>query len=313
MQYPVDNPLIIIVGPTSVGKTDLSIKLAEEINTEIISADSRYLYRGMDIGTAKPDKSEMAGIRHHLIDVAEIENPWSLAVFKEKASEIIKNIQFNGKIPLLVGGTGQYIRAIIEGWSIPELEPNERLRNQLYNSANEIGKEGIHRWLSILDLEAAESIDYRNLRRTVRALEVILSTGIPFSFFKNRNPIDFQYKIIGLHRTREDLFSRIDYRIEEMIGRGFVEEVRGLINSGYSLSNSPMSAIGYPEITHYLQGEVSLLKAVENIRKRTRKFVRRQANWFKLKDERICWFEMEKNPLASIIEYIKDEKAWLCE
>ena len=313
MQYPVESPLVIIVGPTAVGKTDLSIRLAEEINAEIISADSRYLYRRMDIGTAKPNKYEMAEIKHHLIDVAAIENPWSLAVFKEKAFKIIKDIHSRGKIPLLVGGTGQYIRAIIEGWNVPELLPNEQLRKILFNFANEIGEQGVHRWLSILDLKAAESIDYRNLRRTVRALEVILSTGIRFSMLKNRSPIDFQYKIIGLYRSREELFQRIDFRIEEMIRKGFIDEVRGLINSGYSLSNAPMSAIGYPEITQYLHGDVGLLQALKDIKKRTRIFVRRQANWFKLNDKRIRWFEMKDNSLMRFISFLEEKKEWICE
>jgi len=286
MQYPVENPLVIIVGPTAVGKTNLSIIIAKELNGEIVSADSRYLYKGMDIGTAKPDKEEMAGIPHHLIDVAAIDSPWSLAIYKERAVQAIKEIQARNKIPLLVGGTGQYIRALIEGWSVPEMK---------------------------IDKKAAEVIDFRNLRRIVRALEVILATGKKFSKLRRKEPISFQYKMIGLTCPRVELFQRINLRIEKMIVEGFIDEVRGLLNSGLSLLDSPMSAIGYLEISRYLLCEINLIEAITQILRRTKIFVRRQANWFKPGDTRINWFEMDTNTANKIVSFIKDKRGWIHE
>ena len=310
MQYPVENPLVIIVGPTAVGKTNLSIIIAKELNGEIVSADSRYLYKGMDIGTAKPDKEEMAGIPHHLIDVAAIDSPWSLAIYKERAVQAIKEIQARNKIPLLVGGTGQYIRALIEGWSVPEMKPNKELREFLYQWAEEIGGSGLHRVLSIIDKKAAEVIDFRNLRRIVRALEVILATGKKFSKLRRKEPISFQYKMIGLTCPRVELFQRINLRIEKMIVEGFIDEVRELLNSGLSLLDSPMSAIGYLEISRYLLGEINLIEAITQILRRTKIFVRRQANWFKPGDTRINWFEMDTNTANKIVSFIKDKRGW---
>lgn len=310
MQFPVERPLIVIVGPTAVGKTDLSIELAKDLNGEIVSADSRYLYKGMNIGTAKPDEGKLAEIKHHLIDVADIESPWSLAVYQEEALAAIENVLERGSIPILVGGTGQYIRAIIEGWKVPRLKSNDALRTILRQWADEIGPEGLYRRLSVLDKEAAENIDYRNLRRTIRALEVILSTGEKFSNQRRRNPINFQYKMIGLYRPREVLYQRIDFRIEKMIEEGFIAEVKGLLSQGYSLSDSPMTAIGYREVTQHLQDKMEREEALKSIKRRTKIFVRRQANWFKSDDPRIVWFDMNDHVKEEILKFIKDGEGW---
>lgn len=299
-----------IVGPTGVGKTDLSLAIAEELNAEIISADSRYLYKGMDIGTAKPVPEELARVPHHLVNVAEIDEPWSLSKFINEALTTVKEIQKKQKMPLIVGGTGQYIRALIEGWEIPAQPTDPKLREAITEWAGEVGGSELHRRLSILDPVAAEQIDYRNVRRTIRALEVILHTGKKFSALRNRKPIDFSYKIAGLMLPREVLYQRIDDRIAKMISCGFIEEVKTLIAAGFTLDDPPFSAIGYPEIVHYLNGESTLEESIIGVKKRTRQFVRRQANWFKPSDESIFWFDVSNDQKDKIIQFFQDPKGW---
>lgn len=284
-------PLIVILGPTAVGKTSVSIKLAKQLKGEIVSADSRLLYRGMDIGTAKPTEEEMSGIPHHLIDVADPDERWSLAVYQREAYRIIDDIHERGKLPFLVGGTGQYIRSIIEGWNIPPQRPDYRLRDALNNWAEQIGAEGLHERLKKVDPEAAEKIDYRNLRRTVRALEVIFKTGEQFSELRRKQSCPYDPIILGIERPREELYERVDQRIEQMLEDGLVDEVRNLLCKGYSPDLSTLSAIGYGEIIQYLRGEITYEEAVTLIKRNTRTFVRRQANWFKPDDPRIKWFQ----------------------
>ncbi len=283
-------PLIVIVGPTAVGKTSVSIDLAKRLNGEIISADSRLLYRGMDIGTAKPSKEEQAGVPHYLIDVADPDERWSLAIYQREAYRIINDIHARGKMPFLVGGTGQYIRSIIEGWNIPPQRPDYKLREALNAWAEKISAEGIYEGLRLLDPEAAEKIDFRNQRRTVRALEVIFKTGQRFSELRRKQECPYQPIILGIQRSRDELYERVDQRIELMLYDGLLEEVRGLLDAGYSPNLSTMSAIGYGEIIQFLQGEISYEDAVALIKRNTRTFVRRQANWFKPDDPRINWF-----------------------
>lgn len=284
-------PLIVIVGPTAVGKTSVSIELAKRLDGEIVSADSRLLYRRMDIGTAKPTEKEMQGVPHHLIDVADPDERWNLAIYQRKAYQIIDVIHERGHLPFLVGGTGQYIRSIIEGWNIPPQKPDLAMREALNDWAEIIGAEGLHDRLAALDPEAADQIDYRNVRRVVRALEVIFKTGERFSDLRRKQECPYDPIILGIDRPREELYERVDQRIEEMLDRGLVEEIRGLLEDGYSPKLSTMSAIGYGEIIQYLQGEISYEEAIILIKRNTRTFVRRQANWFKPGDPRINWFE----------------------
>jgi len=286
-------PLIVIVGPTAAGKTLVSIALAERLNGEIVSADSRYLYRGMDIGTAKPTPEEMRGIPHYLIDVADPAETWSLAVFQRQAYQVIDAIHSRAKLPIMVGGTGQYVRAIIEGWRIPPQTPDPGLREALNQWAEEVGAEAFHARLRRLDPEAAEMMDYRNVRRVVRALEVIFRTGERFSDLRRKQECPYTPIVLGIARPREELYQRIDQRIERMLADGLVAEVAGLLAAGYAPDLPTMSAIGYGEIIQYLRGEVSLDEAVALIKRNTRVFVRRQANWFKPDDPRIQWFEAD--------------------
>ena len=298
-------PLILIVGPTAVGKTELAIQLAERLNGEIVSADSRLFYRGMDIGTAKPTPEEMKRIPHHLIDIADPDEILSLAVFQQKATEVIKDIHTRNKLPFLVGGTGQYARAVTQGWSPPEVLPDERLRAELEKQKEAKGIYWLHDKLERLDSEAAKKIDPRNYRRTIRALEVILTTGRKFSEQRGQGESPYHLVTVGLTRPRQELYERVDQRIDMMFANGFLEEVRGLLAKGYSPSLPTMSAIGYRECIRVIQGELSEEQAKAEIRRATRVFVRRQANWFKESDPNISWFGVEDGGTEKIERFIR--------
>ena len=299
-------PVILIVGPTAVGKTELAIRLAEKMNGEIVSVDSRLFYRGMDIGTAKPSKEEMARVPHHLIDIVNPDETLSLAVFKNMAQKAIAGIHNRGKLPLLVGGTGQYVRAVTQGWSPPEVKPDERLREILEEMKEERGKEWLHDKLKALDAEAAEAIDLRNVRRTIRALEVIFTTGRKFSEQRGSGDSPYQLITIGLTRPREELYQRVDERIEKMFGDGLLDEVRGLLARGYAPSLPSMSAIGYRECVSVTQGSMTLDQAKVEMRRATRVFVRRQGNWFKASDPEIKWFNPARNAGEEIESFIRN-------
>ena len=300
--------LILLVGPTAVGKTELSLQLAERLNGEIVSADSRLFYRGMDIGTAKPTAEERTRVPHHLIDVAEPDEIWSLAMFQQAATEIIDDIHKRGKLPFLVGGTGQYIRAVTEGWTPPEVEPDPRLRDVLDELAKEGGIYWLYEGLKRIDPLAAEKIDPRNVRRTIRALEVILTTGRLFSNQRRRSNSPYNLLTIGLKRSREELYQRVDERIEAMFAAGFLDEVKGLLDEGYSPDLPTMSAIGYRECIQVVEGQLSVEQAKVEMRRATRIFVRRQANWFKEDDPNIHWFDVGQENLVKMVEdFIKHQ------
>jgi len=305
MNFQTNKPLVVIVGPTASGKTAVSIDLAKRLNGEIVSADSRLLYRGMDIGTAKPTAVEQENVPHHLIDVADPDETWSLALYQRTAYQVIDSIMERSKLPILVGGTGQYVRAIIEGWRIPPQAPDESLRESLSRWAEMIGPEGLHQRLATVDPQAAEMIDYRNMRRTIRALEVILNTGERFSDLRKKQQCRYMPFIFGISCPREVLYQRIDQRIDQMIADGLVEEVQTLLQSGYQADLPTLSAIGYGEIIQYLNNQVSLEEAVTLIRRNTRIFVRRQANWFKPDDPRIHWVEAAEGMVDNMEEMIR--------
>jgi tRNA dimethylallyltransferase len=299
-------PLILIVGPTAVGKTELALRLAERMNGEIVSVDSRLFYRGMDIGTAKPSAEEMARVPHHLIDIVNPDETLSLAVFQQMARDIITGIHECGRLPFLVGGTGQYIRAVTEGWSPPEVTPNEALRSVLEKMAETNGKGWLYAKLKILDPEAAQAIDLRNVRRTIRALEVIFITGRKFSDQRGQGDSPYQLITIGLNRPREELYQRVDERIEKMFADGLLDEVRGLLERGYSPTLPSMSAIGYRECISVVQGQMTVEQAKVEMRRLTRVFVRRQANWFKESDPQIKWFHPNQVDASEIEAFIRN-------
>lgn len=284
-------PIVVVLGPTAIGKTEVAIKLAERLKGEIVSADSRLLYRGMDIGTAKPTLEQRTLVPHHLVDVANPDEVWSLAKFQQAAHTAITDIHERGKLPILVGGTGQYLRAILEGWSPPKLPPQPKLRGELERWVEAMGGEEPHKLLAMLDPIAAQNIDARNVRRTVRALEVIFATGARFSEQRTKSLSPYCVLQIGLIRPRPELYARIDARIEQMLQDGWLMEVKALLGKGYDPELPSLSAIGYRQLIDHLLGKISLGEAVTQIQRASRLFVRRQANWFKPDDPHINWFE----------------------
>jgi len=297
-------PLVVIVGPTAVGKTGLAVRLAQDFDGVIISADSRQVYRERDMGTAKPTPEEQAAAPHYLIDILDPDEPLSLAEFQEMAYAAIDRAHAEGKLPLLVGGTGQYVRAVVEGWGIPRVPPHPELRADLTGFAHVYGATALHAWLGAVDPAAAESIDYRNVRRVVRALEVYLVSGTPISVVQERTPPPYDILQIGLTRPRESLYARIDERIDQMMRAGLLEEVRGLLARGYGWELPAMSSLGYRQFSAYLNGEATLDEAVQAIKRETRRFVRQQATWFREDDPSIRWFNLDETGYEEIREVV---------
>jgi tRNA dimethylallyltransferase len=308
-QSPVSN-LLTIVGPTAVGKTALSLHLAEALDGEIVSADSRLFYRGMDIGTAKPTAEDRARVPHHLIDIAGPDEAVGLAEFHEQAYVAIDDILTRGKLPLLVGGTGQYVRAVIEGWCVPRVSPDADLRAELEAEAEREGHEALHGQLIQLDPAAAEKIDPRNVRRVIRALEVCIITGRPISEQQGKRPPPYRIKQIGLKMERAALYARADARIEAMMAAGLEEEVRRLVDVGYGWDLPAVSGLGYVQFKPYFEGEATLEEIVEEIKRATRRFIRHQYNWFRPSDSAIQWFDAAETSPAAIESIVK---TWLDE
>lgn len=289
----IEKPLLVVVGPTAVGKSSLAIRLALALNAEIVSADSRYLYRELEIGVAKPSFEDLTTVKHHLINVARLSNPWNLGLYKQSATQIISEIHLRNRLPILTGGTGQYVRSILQNWQIPSHGPVSQLREDLETIGDHIGFDKLYEILSAIDPQAAAIIDYRNHRRTIRALEVILSTGKKFSDLRNKDEPPYNTLIIGLELPREVLFTKIDERVEAMISQGLVGEVQKLLDAGLGPALEKMRVIGYQEIIAHLRGEISLEEAVALIKRNTRAYVRRQANWFKPTDPDIHWLNAQ--------------------
>ncbi|MBE2182138.1 MAG: tRNA (adenosine(37)-N6)-dimethylallyltransferase MiaA [Anaerolineae bacterium] len=297
--------MLVILGATAVGKTTLSLKLAQTLKGEIVSADSRNLYRGMDIGTAKPTPEERRQIRHHLIDIVDPDQTVAAAEYQDMAKRAIQNIQERGRLPMLVGGTGQYITALLEGWSAPRIPPNPELRSELEQFAHENGLEALYQRLTELDPDAASIIDWQNLRRVIRALEVTILTNIPFSQQRTKNPPLYKTMVIGLRMEREQLFKRADERVDDMIRRGFVEEVRRMLEHGYAPSLPSMSGLGYAQISRYLNGEFDLETATAETKRATRAFIRRQETWFRQHDHQTMWYNSDSIDIVGLTTTIR--------
>lgn len=291
-QSAIRNSLVVIVGPTAVGKTRLSLHLAEALEGEIVSADSRSFYRGMDIGTAKPTREERDRVPHHLIDIADPDETVGLAEYQDRAYAAIDDIQDRGKLALLVGGTGQYVQAVVEGWQIPRVPPHPDLRARLEAEAEQQSPYALHDWLKRLDPEAAADIHPHNVRRVVRALEVCLVTGRPISEQRGKRPPGYRVLQIGLTMDREALYERADRRVGMMIEAGLVEEVRGLLEKGYDWGLPAMSGLGYAQFRPYFEGAAMLDEVIENVEHATHRFIRHQYNWFSLDDPDIRWFDV---------------------
>ncbi len=280
-------PLILIAGPTASGKTQTSVRLAKTIDGEIISADSMQIYKGMDIGTAKVKPEEMEGIPHYMIDEWEADFPCSVATFKAKVDAYLEEIYKKGKTPILVGGTGFYINAILFNTDFEETRPNTAYRNNLFEIAQKEGAQKLHEMLKQVDPLAASEIHANNVKRVVRALEYYHETQSPISSHnqkeRQKRVLDespYDYTFFALSMARQTLYERINMRIDQMIEEGLVEEVRSFFEGGYSEELPSMKAIGYKEFFPYFKGEKSLDACIEKLKQNTRHYAKRQMTWF---------------------------------
>lgn len=291
MVSPPLAPLIVICGPTAVGKTAAAVILAERLGAEIVAADSRTVYRGMDIGTAKPSPEARARVPHHCLDLAEPDEVVTLAAYRRAAEAAIRGIRERGRRPLLVGGTGLYIRAVVDGFTIPAVPPDPELRARL--EQEEAHSPGwLHARLRRVDPVSADRIHPRNVRRLIRALEVYAHTGRPISSLQARADVVGGAVQLGLTMDRDALYRRIDERVDEQLRAGLVQEVQALLRRGFDPSLPSMQGLGYKEIVPYLQGAVPLADAVARLRRNTRRFAKRQYTWFR-RDPRIRWLRVD--------------------
>lgn len=294
----------MILGPTAVGKTGLAVEIARAVGGEIVSADSRQIYRYMDIGTAKPTPEQRSLARHHLIDLVKPDENLGLSQYQKLAYETIDRLHEQGKLPMLVGGTGQYITAVVEGWTIPEVPPNDSLRAELEAFAAEQGAEALHRRLQEIDPAAAVKIDHRNVRRVVRALEVTLESGRPISEQQRKQPPPYRIRVYGLTMERDNLYARADQRVDEMMEQGLLDEVRGLLDMGYNRRLPSMSGLGYAQLSAHLLDDLALEAAIAQTKHATHDFIRRQYTWFKGHGSRILWHNREKLDVQALIDEI---------
>lgn len=285
-------PLLAIVGPTATGKTAVAVEVAKRLKGEIVSADSMLIYRGMDIGTAKPTVEERQGIPHYMIDLIDPNEPYSVALYQEQAEKCILEIVKRGRLPLLVGGTGLYVRSIIDPYSFPRTGINDSLRQRWQEEAKALGREVVYRRLAEVDPETAGKLHPNNLKRVIRALEVYYLTGRPISWQQDKK-IEPKYNlaIFGLTIERSLLYQRIEERVDKMLAAGLVEEVRQLFKRGYGLELISMQGLGYKEIAQYLTGQITLETAVYLLKRNTRHFAKRQMTWFR-RDQRIKWIDV---------------------
>lgn len=289
--------LLILAGPTAVGKSELALSLAQRIGGEIVSADSMQVYRLMDIGTAKPTPAERALVPHHLIDLVYPDEPFSAARYAEEFAKVAAEVAGRGRLPIVVGGTGLYIRAAVRPFLFPDAGARPELRAGLARLAEEISPQALHLRLAEVDPEAAERIHPNDLRRIIRALEVYEATGRPISawqrLFVQRRP--YETVFVCLTRERGELYRRIEARAEKMIAAGLVEEVKSLLAAGYGRELPPMQGLGYREICSYLHGECTLAEAVEIMKKRTRHYAKRQLTWFRREPVEL-WLDLTLSP-----------------
>ena len=283
--------LVAVVGPTAVGKSRLGISIAKRLKGEIVNADSRQIYKYMDIGTAKPGRVERDAVQHHLLDIITPDQPYSLSLFQEAALRCISDIQESGSLPVLVGGSGQYMWSVLEGWRIPAVAPDPIYRESLLRRAESDGTNSLFRELENIDPACAAGMLPHNLRRIVRALEIYHKTGLLPSSLRGKKGLPYPVLIIGLTTAREHLYSLIDGRAEQMVAAGFDGEVKNLLDMGYHRGLPSMSSLGYRQMADHLAGNMSLQDALQAIKYETHRFARSQYAWFRPSDGRIQWFE----------------------
>lgn len=302
-------PLIILTGPTAVGKTALSIGLAKAVDGEIISADSMQVYRKMNIGTAKIEPEEMQGVRHHLIDILDPAEEFNVVLFKKYALRAMEDIYSRGKIPIIVGGTGFYIQALLYDIDFEENDNDMSYREKLQNLADTHGKTFLHDMLVEVDPESAEKIHENNVKRVIRALEFYKKTGIKISEHnetesQKESPYNFEYFV--LNDDRQKLYDRIDRRIDIMLEAGLLDEVKLLVSEGYSRELVSMQGLGYKEIIDYIQGRCTLDEAVYTLKRDTRHFAKRQITWFK-REKHVTWVDKsEYDSKSEILSFMLD-------
>ena len=284
-------PIGVLCGPTAVGKTSLAVALAEHLRGEIICADSRTVYRGMDIGTAKPGAELRARVRHHLLDVADPGDTFTLADFQRRARDAMQDIRSRGRLPLLVGGAGLYIRAVVDDLSMPRVPLDRALRERLMAEEAATGTGTLHRRLATLDPAAASRIHPANLRRVIRALEVVETTGRPISEQQRRGDRPPHATMIGLVAERAELYRRIDARVEAQLAAGLADETRRLLTLGVPPAAPSMQALGYKELAGWLAGAYGYEEAVRILKRNTRRYAKRQLTWFR-HDPRIEWIDV---------------------
>lgn len=304
----MENPLIVIGGPTASGKTDLAIEVAKKINGEIVSADSMQVYKYMDIGTAKPTKFQMQGIKHYLIDEIYPDDEFNVAIFKSKAKEYIEQIYKLGKVPILVGGTGFYIQAVVNDNDFTDKEADTSYRDKLYEEAREKGNQYLHDKLKQVDSVSAQKIHYNNVKRVIRALEFYEQTKMPISVHNDvekQKVSPYKLKYILLDLDRQILYDKINLRVDKMIKDGLVDEVKSLLDRGYSENLVSMQGLGYKELVPFIKNEVSIEKAIEEIKKRTRHFAKRQFTWFKHQCDG-TWFDVSNLNIEKVLKSIEE-------
>jgi tRNA dimethylallyltransferase len=297
--------VIIIVGPTAVGKTAVSLELAAKLGAEIISADSRQIYKFMDIGTAKPTPAERSRILHHFIDLFPPDVPYSAGAFGKEARQLINTLFDSGKLPMVVGGAGFYIRALVDGLQTPEIQ-DAQIKLELTQKLQDTGLQALLEELQEKDPTAARQIHPNDTQRILRALEVIQITGQPFSEFLNQklSPAEFSPVFIGFTRERQHLYKIIENRVDLMIQQGLVEEVRQLWNRGYGPELNALQTVGYKEVFNHLQSQISHTGMIDLIKRNSRRYAKRQLTWFNA-DRRIIWINLDENSkIELLIDYI---------
>lgn len=302
---PKDQRLIVLVGPTAVGKTALSLEIAKHLPVEIISGDSMQVYRGMDIGTGKVTSEERKLVPHHMLDIRNPDEPFSVSEFKEKTQTLIGEINTRNKLPMIVGGTGLYIEAVCYDYGFSEASIDESFRAKLRDEALAYGSKALHEKLRLQDADAAARIHPNDLRRIIRALEVMHQTGQKFSLYQKeaKKESPYQLCLIGLTMERDQLYKRIEQRIDQMLEQGWLEEVRELKRQGYTEETVSMQALGYRELVQYLDGELPFDEAIRLIKRNTRRFAKRQLSWFRhMRDIQWVYLSEEKEKEAIMRE-----------
>jgi tRNA dimethylallyltransferase len=297
--------VIVIVGPTCSGKTKISLEIAERINSEIISADSRQIYKHLDIGTAKPQSSDIKKVKHHFIDELDPKEDFNVSIFAVRASAIIQKLIDNNTLPIIVGGSGLYIKAVIDGIT-DSADTNKEIRTELLELRQKYGNDYLYDELKKVDEISASKMLPQNWKRVMRALEVYRLTGKPI--WQHHQSVErtdeFNFLQVGLLWNRKTLYQNIEKRVDEMIELGLIKEVKNLIDSGYSKSLNALNTVGYKEIIQYLDNEISLDRAIELIKRNTRHYAKRQMTWFN-KDNRITWYQIHKqSDLIDVCEKI---------